>query len=159
MKKLGFIVLAVVLAVGLVGVGYAAFAPTSVSIQANVATGTLTATIQPNGPATLNDYMVLKNEPSAPGSTLSVTVTNASPGAVITVPYMITNTGSFPCVVSWGANEGSGYFSYADSGATSVVSRKQLYNQKSCLKLFGRTYARQKVWGQSWLQSGILQWP
>ena len=41
----------------------------------------------------------------------------------------------------------------------SVVSRKQLYNQKSCLKLFGQTYARQKVWGQSWLQSGILQWP
>ena len=42
---------------------------------------------------------------------------------------------------------------------SSVVSRKQLYNQKSCLKLFGQTYARQKVWGQSWLQSGILQWP
>ena len=46
-----------------------------------------------------------------------------------------------------------------DSNITSVVSRKQLYNQKSCLKLFGQTYARQKVWGQSWLQSGILQWP
>jgi len=57
-----------------------------------------------------------------------------------------------------GASDGNG-FEHISKKTTSVVSRKQLYNQKSSLKLFGRTYARQKVWGQSWLQSGILQWP
>jgi hypothetical protein len=125
MKKLGLIILVVVMALGVLGVGYAAWSQT-ININADVQTGTLAATIAPNGVATIvPNYVLVANEPSAPSLALTLDITNAVPGAVITIPYIINNTGTIPCNVafagfgSWTSNGyGTGWISgYADSNS------------------------------------------
>lgn len=102
MKKIGFIVLAVVLALGAMGAAYATWS-TNLAFNGSVASGTyivnltnVTAvpdTNTPNG-ATLTA--------SGPGPEISsdVVAANLYPGATETVTFKIANTGSVPASVS-----------------------------------------------------------
>jgi hypothetical protein len=113
MKKIGLIILVVVLALGALGIAYATWSQ-SLNVNADVYTGTLAATITPNGIATSTPtYLVVASE-TASGTQLYLTVTHAVPGAVIHVPFTITNTGTIPCNIAWGGATNNGAFTYSN---------------------------------------------
>jgi len=119
MKKIGFIVLAVVLALGLVGAAFAAWNQ-NLYVQAKVQTGTLSAVIDVASgyeASAVPSYVSVIDSTSAPWTTLLVTVTNAVPGAVISVPYEITNNGTIPCNIAWvpGASDMTNFTNYTDN--------------------------------------------
>jgi hypothetical protein len=101
-KKLGILVLCLVLALGVIGVGYAAWS-TSLSIQGNVATGTLSATIGPNGAPTSSQAYATINTTGSTSTNLVVNIANAAPGNVFTVYWIVTNTGTIPANITLAA--------------------------------------------------------
>jgi hypothetical protein len=119
MKKLGLIILVAVMALGALGAAYAAWNQ-SLYIQANVQTGTLSAIINVAdgySPSATPNYVSVVNSTGAPYTQLTVTVTNAVPGAVISIPYQIYNNGTIPCNIAWvpGASDMTHFDTYTDN--------------------------------------------
>jgi hypothetical protein len=118
MKKLGLILLVAIMALGALGAAYAAWSQT-LNIDANVYTGTLSATIaQTPGQlitATPSYVNCVLGSSGSTSTDLIVTIRNAAPGAVISVPYTITNTGSIPVGNANVANPNNGYLSVGGS--------------------------------------------
>jgi hypothetical protein len=97
MKKLGFIVLIAVLAIGILGVAYAGLFVGAAQVQTNVTMGDLKGTIAVSNISATPSYVVTNAQIVGNNSdAVTVTISNAAPGAVITVPFTITNTGSIP---------------------------------------------------------------
>ncbi len=119
MKKIGLIILAVVMMLGLVGAAYAAWNQ-SLYIQANVQTGTLSAQIAVAtgySPSVTPSYVAVVDQTGSPWTQITVKVTNAVPGAVISIPYQITNNGTIPCNIAWvpGAYDTTNFTNYTDN--------------------------------------------
>jgi hypothetical protein len=95
MKKIGIILLAAVLALGVIGVGYAAWSQ-ALAFTSNVATGNLAATITSGALASNATYATIVKSASSTNTNLIITIGNAAPGNVFTVPWTITNTGTIP---------------------------------------------------------------
>jgi hypothetical protein len=105
MKKLGLIAIIAVIALGAVGVGYAAWSQ-NFSITGNVATGKYDVVLT-TGTATIinNDNAVATVSVGTTTSTggsagFSVTMTNAYPGLEIDVPVTVTNNSTIPVKVT-----------------------------------------------------------
>jgi len=124
MKKLGFIVLAVVLALGLVGAAYAAWSQ-NLYADAPVNTGYVAATISSglvgSGPIVVGDSLnplttatYTQTTTSLTSDTLTVTVENAYPGLSFTVPFTVDNTGTVGLTTSFGTPTGGGANGGAD---------------------------------------------
>ena len=99
MKKIGFIVLAVVLALGAMGAAYAAWGQNLV-FSGTVASGTyvvnltdITAVQDTHGVATLSAT-------AGPAVASTVVAANLYPGATEKVTFKIANTGSIPAKVN-----------------------------------------------------------
>jgi len=103
MKKIGFIILAVVLTLGIIGVGYALWTQ-PLAVKANLSTGNLAATIDVSSTLTALDsaggsvssYATIAKDINTTSTDLVVDIANAAPGDVFTVPWIITNTGTIP---------------------------------------------------------------
>jgi hypothetical protein len=121
MKKIGLIALIVVLSLGIIGVGYAAWSQTF-NITGTVSAGSYIISIAQTPVATLSNDGGTIGTFSA-GSSLhdgsstasaaisavtstgtsagfSITITGGYPGLKLKVPYTITNTGSVPSLIS-----------------------------------------------------------
>jgi hypothetical protein len=105
MKKIGFVILAVILALGLTGAAYAYWTQ-NIYVNAAVETGTVQASFinaQSNpifvdegttgGVAWYTDALGMY---STPNDTLNVTLSNAYPGMTAVLPVTIENTGTIP---------------------------------------------------------------
>jgi len=127
MKKIGFIILAIVLALGLIGAAYALWSQ-SLSVISKVSTGNLAATIDAQG--TINQTgadsdltssqtyaTIVKDLTHSTPTSLAVTISNAAPGCVFTIPYVVTNTGTVPIDVSLDAS-GATITNISGTGAT-----------------------------------------
>ncbi len=100
MKKIGILAMVAVLALGALGVGYAAWSA-DLNIAGTVTTGTFTAVfggtdvtspVYADAPANVAQYTT-----SGTGTaTLTILVTTAYPNLVFHVPFTVTNTGSVP---------------------------------------------------------------
>jgi hypothetical protein len=101
MKRIGLIFLAMVLALGALGVGYAAWAKT-LDIKGTIATGDSSAIFSEQNYDNGFDYANITIAPDPNNSKiLKVTVTNAYPGAIFTdVPFTIQNDGTVPIKVT-----------------------------------------------------------
>ena len=121
MKKIGLIALIVVLSLGVIGVGYAAWSQTF-NVTGTVSAGSYIISIAQTPVATLfNDGGTIGT--FSAGSSLhdvsstataaisavtstgtsagfSITITNGYPGLKLKVPYTLTNTGSVPSLIS-----------------------------------------------------------
>ncbi len=95
MKKIGLIALIVVLTLGIIGVGYAAWSQV-LNISGNVSTGNLAATIGSNGSFTSSVGYATIVDGGSTATDLIVTISNAAPGNVFTIPWKISNTGTIP---------------------------------------------------------------
>jgi hypothetical protein len=99
MKKLGLLVLVLVLAVASLGVGYA-FWTENLFINATVASGDLDVVFDGSASIVDADGVALGTiTPALDGKTATLSITNAYPGAVITVPVTFKNEGSIPAIV------------------------------------------------------------
>jgi len=99
MKKIGFIILAVVLALGAIGAGYAAWSQ-SLAFNGTVASGTFVTDLV-NVAAVADTHGVATLAVSGAGPLKSVTVTAANlyPNASEKVTFAIKNSGSVPATV------------------------------------------------------------
>ena len=103
MKKTSILILVLIVALGAIGVGYAAWSQT-LDITGNVDTGSLSAayigsnaTNVPVGDAEADaTYTVTGDD----GLTLTVNVTNAYPGLNFDVPFYVKNWGTVPINVA-----------------------------------------------------------
>lgn len=100
MKKVGLIVIALVLVLGSLGVGYALWTQT-INVNGTVLTGDLKAEFAGTDIATgspfIDAYNLVTYTTSGNNSgTLTVTLKNAYPGMVATIPIVIHNNGSIP---------------------------------------------------------------
>jgi hypothetical protein len=111
MKKVGFIVLAVILALGLVGAAYAAFSQNlfaqanvqtgSVSVEWSSATTAVTGTnADVNGDLLSVGPIVYSNTLGGTDDTATITVSNAYPGAWVLITPVFYNDGNIPATVS-----------------------------------------------------------
>jgi hypothetical protein len=104
MKKIGFIILTVVLAIGILGVAYARWTQ-QINVNGYVNTGSVSAQfagtdVTPSNPPTVfadspNNWAYYQTSGNGSG-TLSVTLDNAYPGMTATVPVIIENNGTIP---------------------------------------------------------------
>jgi hypothetical protein len=111
MKKIGLIVILVVLVLGIIGVGYAAWSQ-NINVTGNVGTGSYIVKIaQPTTATAYNEggsiplsgtatITVGSVTPDGPSAGFSVTIANGYPGLVVNVPYTITETGSIPANIT-----------------------------------------------------------
>jgi hypothetical protein len=110
MKKIGFIVLAVVLALGLVGAAFAYWSQ-PLYVNGNVTTGTLLVEFNAVGPAAAGPNNVGSGIAQAQVTTgignyegtnnvVTVTIANAYPGMDVSVPFSVGNYGSLEAQVS-----------------------------------------------------------
>jgi predicted ribosomally synthesized peptide with SipW-like signal peptide len=112
MKKIGLLVLAVVLALGLVGVGYAAWSQ-NVNATVTVNAGTLAASGYSTSGTAFDSYG-MKDATYAVANagydTVTVTLSNAYPGT-FTVPFYLVNDGTVPVgsVSIANVNDAGGY--------------------------------------------------
>jgi len=104
MRKVGIIIIALVLVLGALGVGYAQWSHT-ITVNATVNTGTASA-IFSNSLMTTNadnfgdNITYATAEPYGDGTILAVTVYHAYPGVKITdLPYYVKNVGDVPIKV------------------------------------------------------------
>lgn len=95
MKKLNFVVPTLVLAVAMMGAGYASWSQT-LSVTNTVATGTFNFVIQP-ATYTADKYETVT--PSNTDNSLTVGITNAYPNSVTTVNDTIKNNSSIPATM------------------------------------------------------------
>ncbi len=127
MKKSGFIAIALVVALGIVGVGYAAWSQT-LNINGNVGMATMagefvlvtTSVTDPNGgPATCT---VTRTATGDYYDTLNIEIANAYPGYNAVIQFDIQNVGTMPFVV----NQGDPAITAPDGGAAGdiVVNRQ-----------------------------------
>jgi len=119
MKKIGFIVLAVILALGLVGAAYAAWNQ-NVFVNASVQTGNVAVQITSSdvgagailvggANSTETTMTVTEGFTSAYQDTLNVTIANAYPGLAVAIPFYVTNTGTVGCSLSFASAVTGGY--------------------------------------------------
>jgi len=102
MKKIGFIVLAVVLALGLVGVGYAAWSQT-LNVGVVAKTGSLSAVFGGSTTSGTPDNGVSTWSTTGQGTTtLNISIANAYPGENFVIPFTVNNTGTIPANVTMG---------------------------------------------------------
>jgi hypothetical protein len=97
MKKLGLIILVVIMALGALGVGYAAWNGTILA-NATVTTGYASAAFDGsyNQSLTYGNSTVVTTA-GGNGSYLTITVTNAYPGQVFAgIPFVVWNNGTVP---------------------------------------------------------------
>jgi hypothetical protein len=111
MKKVGFIVLAVILALGLVGAAYAAFSQ-NLFAQANVQTGNVSVEWSSNTTAVTGNNAgvtaggdslsaaVVYGATNATDDTATITVSNAYPGAWVEITPALYNAGTIPVTVN-----------------------------------------------------------
>jgi hypothetical protein len=104
MKRIGFIILALVIALGALGAGYAAWSKT-VTVNGQVLTGYVNAEFAnsdgPVGP--FGPYDSVTCTVSGDGKDkLTLDIQQAYPGIVIVAPYQIKNTGTVPMNQAWG---------------------------------------------------------
>ena len=105
MKKLGLIILVVVMALGVIGVGYAAWT-SNMTVNASVKTGTLSAifngtnagnmALPMSGPWADTTHVAAFETNGNGTATLSIIIDNAYPGLVATIPIVIKNNGTIP---------------------------------------------------------------
>jgi len=130
MKKIGLLVLAVVLALGLVGAAFAAW-DSSATVVVNDTMGTVQVGVQAVS-GCVNTGSMLASAYSGWYPTVTQNVTNAAPGDVINCTFVIANTGTLPVTLSiigtaiTSTDGGSGILSdasnnvvYTESGAFS----------------------------------------
>lgn len=101
-RKVGLIVLAVVVALGALGVGYAAWSQT-LTINGNVSTGTydvVFANLSATETDTLGVGNVTADNLAGDGHSFDVTVTNGYPGYVGVAHFDVHNTSSVPAKVT-----------------------------------------------------------
>jgi hypothetical protein len=105
MKKIGLLALVLVLALGVIGVGYAAWSHT-ISVAGTVNTGTASAIFtgsqtSENADNFSNNMCYATAVPDANPAYLDVTVYNAFPGVKIEgLPYFIQNNGDVPIAIN-----------------------------------------------------------
>jgi hypothetical protein len=121
MKKIGLIAIIIVLSLGIIGVGYAAWSQ-NINITSTVSVGSYIINIAQSPAATLSNTNGFSGTFSAPGSLsdssttatatlsavtttgasagFSITITKGYPGLTLKIPYIITNTGSVPSLIS-----------------------------------------------------------
>jgi hypothetical protein len=118
MKKIGFIVLALVLALGAIGAGYAAWSQ-SFTIGGTVDTGTYVLSIAQTPAASVTPVQNVATcsvgtvTSTGNGAGFSINIANGFPGLTYTIPYVISNTGSIPAKVTG--------FTFADGTGTPVA--------------------------------------
>ncbi|WP_418790603.1 SipW-dependent-type signal peptide-containing protein [Phosphitispora sp. TUW77] len=106
MKKSRFLVLALVVAIMMMGAGYAAWTET-VTINNTVETGNLSVALA-DGTVVVNDTLTNRtaeavlDTSAVDDNVVNVTVTNLYPGAVATVTVPVTNDGSIPVKINPG---------------------------------------------------------
>jgi hypothetical protein len=103
MKKIGLIALVVVLALGIIGVGYAAWT-SNLTVTGTVNSAFYQVTLTQNGstgsPATYSNITVTPAATTPVGQgPMTIVITKAVPG-VYTVPVIITNTSTIPVAVT-----------------------------------------------------------
>jgi hypothetical protein len=111
MKKIGLIAIIVVLAFGIIGVGYAAWSQ-NINITSTVSVGSYVINIAQSpaatatndagsvgltGTATITIGSVISTGSNAG---FSITIANGYPGLTLKVPYSVSNTGSVPAKIS-----------------------------------------------------------
>jgi hypothetical protein len=102
MKKTGLLILVVVLALGAIGVGYAAWSQ-NLTVKGDVSTGTYGVKFD-NEVASENDPLALATSTTGvavstadnPDDTLTITIDNGYPSYAGTATFDIVNTGSVP---------------------------------------------------------------
>jgi hypothetical protein len=100
MKKIGFIVLAVVLALGAMGAGYAAWAQ-NLTVSASVASGIFdTQLVNVAAVADTHGVATLSVSGAGPAHSVTVTAANLYPGASEQVTFKINNPGTIPAKVN-----------------------------------------------------------
>lgn len=96
MKKLGLTALAIVMALGMIGVGYAWWEQ-NLTINTTVDTGNLALIFKGTVPVEFHDTTGWVDCTFTPnGETATLTITNAFQNAVIPVKFIIKNTGTIP---------------------------------------------------------------
>jgi hypothetical protein len=105
MKKIGFIILALVLALGAIGAGYAAWSQ-NFTISGTVGTGTYVLSIAQTPAASVSPVQTVATcsvgtvTSTGSGAGFSITIANGFPGLTYTIPYVVSNTGSIPAKVT-----------------------------------------------------------
>jgi predicted ribosomally synthesized peptide with SipW-like signal peptide len=102
MKKMGFIILAVVLALGALGAGYAAWSQT-LTINGSVSTGTYDVVFQNLGTSETDALAVgtvTADNLATDGHSFKVTIGNGYPGYVGVATFEVKNTGTVPAKIS-----------------------------------------------------------
>jgi predicted ribosomally synthesized peptide with SipW-like signal peptide len=125
MKKIGLILIAMVVALGALGAGYAYWTQT-INVTGYVQTGDLNAQFAASdvvdqwvdSPNLVAYYSTLGNGSEA----LTVTIKNAYPGMVATIPVVIKNNGTIPI----GNIKGTPNLSALPPGSTVVLTGSQL---------------------------------
>ncbi len=118
MKKIGFIVLALVLALGAVGAGYAAWSQ-NFTVAGTVDTGKYVLSIAQTPVASVSPQQTVAActvesvTSTGNGAGFSINIANGFPGLTYTVPYVISNTGTIPAKVTG--------FTFADGAGTPVA--------------------------------------
>jgi hypothetical protein len=99
MKKLGLLVMVLVLVVASLGVGYALWSE-QLSINSSVTTGDLNVIFDGGSASVLdsNGDPIGTITPNAGRKTATLTITHAYPGATCSVPIILKNVGTIPAV-------------------------------------------------------------
>jgi hypothetical protein len=105
MKKIGLILLVVIMALGALGVGYAAWT-SNITVNGFVKTGTLAAifngtdagnmALPMSGPWADTTHVAAFETSGNGTATINVIIDNAYPGLVATIPIVIKNSGTIP---------------------------------------------------------------
>ena len=111
MKKIGLIAIVVVLALGIIGVGYAAWSQ-NINITSTVSVGSYVISIAQTPAATAtNDVSSVGLSGTATitigtvtstgtNAGFNITIANGYPGLTLKIPYTVSNTGSVPAKIS-----------------------------------------------------------
>jgi hypothetical protein len=109
MKKLGLILLVVIMALGALGAAYAYWSQ-PLYVNGNVTAGTVAAQFYGTGvPAPSDAATTAKSGTSVAYSSynggtynvMTITVPNAYPGMTVTVPFQVYNSGTLPEIIGW----------------------------------------------------------
>ncbi len=120
MKKIGLLVLAMIMALGALGVGYAAWT-SSVNVSATVSTGTVQVGIKDAGGSTSTPTNGTEIASSGYYNGLTYDTPLSYPGRVITYNTTVKNLGTLPVTLA-ATGTSSGDFSTIFAGATVSLS-------------------------------------
>ena len=105
MKKIGLIALIVVLALGIIGVGYAAWTQ-AFSISGTVASGTYIVSIAQTPATSVSPTQTVATcsvgtvVTTGVGAALPISITNGFPGLTYTIPFTLTDSGTVPAKIT-----------------------------------------------------------